>query len=294
MKTLKISLLTIAFLAAFTMQAQVAVSADGSSSHNSAMLEVKSTSKGFLPPRMTEAQRNSIYHPATGLMIYQTDRETGLYLYNGTFWNAVSQLADGSETKITAGTNITVTGTGTTASPYVVNAASVSAHYVGELYGGGVVFWVDQTGSHGLIVSMIDLSTAQAWSNINTELIGTTAQSDWNGQGNSNAIMTQTGQTTSAAKLCGNYINANYGTGVYSDWYLPSRGELIDLYCNLKAVQKALDTDGNSATTEISKIYYWSSTELRYNVAWAFLFTSGSWQFYDKGITTYVRAVRDF
>jgi len=53
---------------------------------SSAALEVSSTTKGFLPPRMTESQRNSISTPATGLMVYQTDGDEGLYIYKSFGW----------------------------------------------------------------------------------------------------------------------------------------------------------------------------------------------------------------
>lgn len=49
----------------------------------SAMLEVRSTQQGFLPPRLTQSQRNSITLPATGLMIYQTDNTPGYYYNSG-------------------------------------------------------------------------------------------------------------------------------------------------------------------------------------------------------------------
>lgn len=54
--------------------------------HASAKLDITSTDKGFLPPRMTSSQRTSIQNPATGLMVYQTDGTAGLYYYNGTAW----------------------------------------------------------------------------------------------------------------------------------------------------------------------------------------------------------------
>lgn len=57
----------------------------------SAILDISSTTAGFLPPRMTSAQRQSIASPATGLLVYQTDGTTGLYSYNGTLWNPVYQ-----------------------------------------------------------------------------------------------------------------------------------------------------------------------------------------------------------
>lgn len=52
----------------------------------SAVLEVASTSKGFLFPRMTEAQRTGIGSPATGLMVYQTDGAEGVYIYKSFGW----------------------------------------------------------------------------------------------------------------------------------------------------------------------------------------------------------------
>ena len=51
--------------------AQVAVNTDGSIPDNSAMLDVKSTTKGMLVPRMTAAQRNAISSPATGLLVFE-------------------------------------------------------------------------------------------------------------------------------------------------------------------------------------------------------------------------------
>lgn len=63
--------------------------------HNSAQLEVQSTSKGLLTPRMTMAQRNNIATPQTGLIIYQTDAITGFYLYDGVSWIRLMQESFG-------------------------------------------------------------------------------------------------------------------------------------------------------------------------------------------------------
>ncbi len=60
-------------LSASTVVGQIAVNTDGSLPDNSAMLEVKSASKGLLPPRMTHSQMNAIASPANGLIIYCTD-----------------------------------------------------------------------------------------------------------------------------------------------------------------------------------------------------------------------------
>jgi hypothetical protein len=60
--------------------------AGSGSINSSAALEVSSTTQGFLPPRMTEAQRIAISTPATGLMVYQTDGDEGLYINKSFGW----------------------------------------------------------------------------------------------------------------------------------------------------------------------------------------------------------------
>ncbi len=78
------ALITLVILAiSFNLQAQVAINASDSPPDNSAMLDVSSTSKGLLIPRMTQAQRNAISNPATGLMVYQTDATAGYYYNSG-------------------------------------------------------------------------------------------------------------------------------------------------------------------------------------------------------------------
>ena len=59
----------------------------------SSLLEIKSTKKGFLIPRMTQKQRDAIATPATGLLIYQTNNTPGFYYYTGTAWQPVSSTA---------------------------------------------------------------------------------------------------------------------------------------------------------------------------------------------------------
>ncbi|HAD15119.1 MAG TPA: hypothetical protein DCF33_22065 [Saprospirales bacterium] len=55
------------------LSAQVGINTDGATPHPSAMLEVKSSNKGILIPRMSSQQRLSIPAPANGLMVYDTD-----------------------------------------------------------------------------------------------------------------------------------------------------------------------------------------------------------------------------
>ena len=70
---------------------QVSINTDGSAPHASAMLEVKSTTRGFLLPRMNFASRPAA--PATGLAIYQLDNGPGIYYYDGASWQKMSLAA---------------------------------------------------------------------------------------------------------------------------------------------------------------------------------------------------------
>ena len=92
----------------------------------SSALDITSTTKGLLIPRMTETQRDAISSPATGLMIYQTDGTVGFYYYNGSSWDEVAA----------------------TSKTYSVNT------FYAEL--GGYVIQISPNGKHGLVVAMQD------------------------------------------------------------------------------------------------------------------------------------------
>jgi len=66
--------------------AQVSITNDGSTPDASAMLDIKSTEKGLLIPRMSKTNRNAIVSPAQGLLIFQTDCQKGFYFYDGCSW----------------------------------------------------------------------------------------------------------------------------------------------------------------------------------------------------------------
>ena len=69
------------------------------------MLDVSSTTKGFLAPRMTAEQRLHITSPATGLTVYQTDGTAGFYYYNGSTWTQIGN-ASGATQWTTTGSDI--------------------------------------------------------------------------------------------------------------------------------------------------------------------------------------------
>ena len=290
MKKIRITLIClsiIVFIIGPVFSQSVAITDDGLYSPDpSAMLDIKSTTKGLLIPRLPETQRLNISSPATGLMIYQTDKATGFYYYNGSIWKLVGEtIADGSETKVTAGTNVTVTGSGTTVSPYVVNATGATTLTIGQSYQGGIIFWLDATGQHGLISSTTDQSAGIQWNNMSNRYTGTTGDGLYAGAMNTAMIVAtqmadnQTGNF--AAKVCADYSVIVSGV-TYGDWYLPSKYELNLLYLQKVAV-------GGFASA-----YYWSSTEYDNSYAWRQYFDVGEQEANGKHSTFYVRAVRAF
>lgn len=212
-----------------------------------AALEVKSTSAGFLPPRMDSNQRNAMVTPPVGLTIYNTSKNA-YECYNGTQWYS-------------------------------------AVHFVGESYGGGIVFYTYDNGQHGLIAASTDLSTNCIWYNTSFKITGTTG--DGFGAGAMNTAMLVAGQINDnpnghfAAKICADY-SVTIGGITYGDWYLPSKYELNLLYLQKNKV-------GN-----FSLGFYWSSTEYDNTEAWYQLFEFGNQHHNGKNYPVYVRAVRAF
>jgi hypothetical protein len=141
-----------------------------------------------------------------------------------------------------------------------IGSAGGLTHYVGELFGGGIVVsvWKDAGVEHGLIASLTDLGSGIPWttSGFQEIEIGPTAQSFRDGLANTNAIVAQAGAgTTYAAGLC-----KAYNAGGYTDWYLPSYIELRDCYNSCAIVNEVLG-DINGFILSNQGLSYWSSTE---------------------------------
>ena len=79
---------------------QIGINKDGSDTHSSAILDIKSTNLGVLIPRMTQTQRNVISNPAEGLLIYQTDGKAGFYYNKSGIWTAISQEISSGESPL--------------------------------------------------------------------------------------------------------------------------------------------------------------------------------------------------
>ena len=218
----------------------------------SAALDITSTTGGLLVPRMTAEERDAITTPSQGLIIFCSDCASG---------EGELQVKLTSSWKNTIGDD--------------VNDPPPPA--IGDTYRGGVVFYLDGNGG-GLIAAPSDHQSSAAWGCFGTS---TGADGTAIGTGNQNTIDIEAGCTTSgtAADIC-----ANLTLGGYSDWFLPSKDELNEMYLNLH--QQGLGGFANSS--------YWSSTESDNNNAWYQYFLNGFQSPANKNATISVRAVRAF
>ncbi len=315
MKKVSLFIALITITASYSLTAQVYITTDGSAPDGSAMLEVKSTDKGLLIPRVAltgTTDETTISSPALSLMIFNTataqDVIPGFYYWNGEVWAPGSKTADGSETKVTAGTNITITGVGTTASPYVVNARGASTHSVGDFAHGGIVFWVDENGQHGLVCAKEDQSTGAKWYSTKYFSSDFCTQARGNGPyaGEANtaiiiAVQRSEGENVNyAARICTRYQITEGGT-TYGDWYLPSIEELNLMYQNRAIIDSTATAQDNEGFAFSRHDEYWSSTEVddhyrqhRCQLAWYKNFRNGSQHYWDKYHRHHVRAIRAF
>jgi hypothetical protein len=136
-------------LIAIISHAQVAINADNTAPDNSAMLDVKSTAKGMLVPRMTVAQRDAIPAPAKGLIVFCTDKNQ-LYVNIGTpvipFWSATFSIPV-SDTYNYEGAllDLTNSGNGGIAKFTITNPNSYWPAVFAESFGPG---WTTQSLNH--------------------------------------------------------------------------------------------------------------------------------------------------
>ena len=260
--------ITLIALMLFTTLGYAQVGINTNNPDASSALEIESTTGGILIPRLTETQRDAITSAATGLMIYQTDGTVGFYYYNGSSWEGYY-----SKNEVD-----------------VLIANLQSATYsIGDVVNGGVVFWLDSTGQHGLVVAFSDVATFIEWGCFGTDLpnvpnvpydggvpIGLGAEIG-DGFNNTNNIL----------KDCPTAPAALAARSLGPDWFLPSAKELNQMYDNKTTLEAV------SGFTTFSS-HYWSSSEYDNYSAWGKNFDVGFQDYEDKFSPVNVRAVRAF
>src|SRR5262249_9119793 len=86
------------------------------------------------------------------------------------------------------------------------NSEAAAAFKIGQAYHGGIIFYIDNTGQHGLIAATSDQGTQIAWNNGKNMVTGATATAIGSGAANTQSIInTQGGNGSYAAVLCANY-----------------------------------------------------------------------------------------
>ncbi|MEY2948871.1 MAG: hypothetical protein RLZZ248_72, partial [Bacteroidota bacterium] len=199
------------------------------------------------------------------------------------------------------GTNYLISGTSQLMSvPYALHAKTAetvtSGVQIGDFAQGGIVFWVDETGQHGLVAAKEDQSTAVRWyagTNGNTQAKG---DGPYAGEANTSIIIAVRAAigddgSTYAARIC-NELQITEGGITYGDWYLPSKKELDLMYQNRATINATAGANGGSG---FANTFYWSSTENDSNDAWDQDFTNGIQSAnIAKYNTSRVRAVRAF
>lgn len=125
----------------------------------SARLQIDSSTKGFLPPRMTSAQRTAIGTPAVGLLVYQTDATEGLYENTSTGWRIVNAAGGGSGT-VTTVSVVSANGfAGTVANATTTPAITLSTTITGLLKGNGTAISAAVAGTDYLTTAITSLNS---------------------------------------------------------------------------------------------------------------------------------------
>jgi len=199
-------------------------------------------------------------------------------LDDGSCTNCYAVADIGADTIVACDSTIISTNPITNSS-YIWNTSNTSTSVtlaIGDTYQGGIVFYLDGNGG-GLIAAPSDQSTGAEWGCYGTAISG--ADGTAIGTGAQNTIDIEAGCTTTgiATDIC-----ANLTIGGYSDWFLPSKDELNQMYLQ-KGVIGGFAND-----------WYWSSTELNGYNAWEQNFYNNAKYFSPKVYSNYVRAIRTF
>lgn len=160
------------------------------------------------------------------------------------------------------------------------NATVPAAHFIGEHFGGGIIFYIDLTGLHGMIADTADLISA-VWYNGTYTITGVTDVIIGSGNANTKEIVSLQGKPGKYAALeC--WKSKRNG---FTDWYLPSRDELSQIYQQRSIIPNLVLSN-----------YYWSSSEIHDSsvFGWGVYFFSGVQYANPKNYIGNVRAIRSF
>jgi hypothetical protein len=201
-----------------------------------------------------------------------------------------------TETDPAGGTSYTITGRSQLLSvPYAFHARGLKTYKVGDFAHGGVIFYVDETGQHGLVCAKMDFSSNYGIRWDAGTYTNTMARRDgyYAGEMNTTLILASQGLGDGndyAARLCSE-MKLTEGGITYGDWYLPSLEELRLVMDNIGIINATALANGGS---KFALSGYWSSTESDVNKTW-YISNAGYGSEPSPKNTTYrVRAIRAF
>jgi hypothetical protein len=171
--------------------------------------------------------------------------------------------------------------------PTIMVTENTPQKEVGDFAEGGIVFYVDETGEHGLVAALFDIEGTHEWGCFEEYVSGADGEAIGTGYQNTMDIVnqgcvTENGGITAAQAALDAEVNG------YSDWYLPSKEELYEIYSTIGNVGSEGDIGG------FSNAHYRSSSEVATASAWNVSFDNGlaynSW----KNNPVRVRVIRAF
>jgi hypothetical protein len=180
--------------------------------HASAQLDITSSSKGVLVPRMRSTARNLIASPATGLLVYDNDTNS-FWFWSGTAWQNISPLFAGWALLGNSGTSPATNFIGTTDNNSLVfKVNNQKAGYVGIQANDGNIFWGYQSGNNNTAYSNVGIGVKALYSNINISNLVAIGDSSLF-TNTSGALNTAIGSKSLFLNTTG---NLNTATGAYS------------------------------------------------------------------------------
>ena len=171
---------------------------------------------------------------------------------------------------------------------------------VGDIYGGGIIFYIDESGQHGLISAMVDVTEGATDPN-GWQLDGYTwgCNTEYIGGINSTSIGAGYQNTINIVDECGDcegIIAAQAALYAiinnYNDWYLPSRDELMEMYNTIGGGGEHGNIGG--FIDDVSPWYFSSSESSEAHGAWHVNFSDGSMAGWNKSTPARVRVIRSF
>ena len=214
---MKKTLILLSILTSFLASAQSIEINPNGGTNASAILDLKSTTKGFLLPRMTNEQMRAISSPAQGLLAFCTDCGTNgdYYFYKGTNWVALGSTTVSVSTTVgSVSANANENGA-TITSGGVLNLAPANASNPGIVTKNAQTFGGEKTFSNGIVGNVIG--------NASTATTAITATNISGGAAGSIPYQTGTGLTSLLAAGSSGQVLTSTGLGPLT-WASPSAG----------------------------------------------------------------------